>query len=260
MPARKTEVGRLPADVVDVEAVMRARPVRDRGVEAAHVIHAPAEVRAVEVAEQAIRQVLEVVLDHGTMEFLRDLLPRRAPFRDRLLHARIGWFRAERRPFADISHVRVDEDDVRAKRIKRGIAEHGILPPLVVLTLVEYGANAIAEEEQLKKRNEIMGSGAAKDGNALLQKSRPFQQRTPKRDTLTGKGLAIKRPAQQGRQLSAFVHADCSFRSTSSTSSGETETSTAVPSAATLRTIVAFAPSRLTYPSVPCIGPYFTRT
>ena len=47
---------------------------------------------------------------------------------------------------------------------------------------------------------------------------------------------------------------------TSSTSSGEIATSTAEPRISTLRQIVAFAPSRLTYPSVPRIGPYFTRT
>jgi hypothetical protein len=85
----------------------------------------------------------------------------------------------------------VDENDVWAKRIKRGIAEHGILPPLVVFTLVEYGANAVIEEEQFEKRNEVMGSGAAKYGNAFLQKSRTFQQRTPERDPLAGERLPV---------------------------------------------------------------------
>ena len=48
--------------------------------------------------------------------------------------------------------------------------------------------------------------------------------------------------------------------STFSTSSGEIDTSTAVPRISTFMQIVAFAPLRLMYPSVPRMGPNFTRT
>ena len=76
MPTRETEVGSLPADVVDVEAVVRARVVRKGGVEAAHEAHAPAEIRAVKVAEQAVGQVVEVVLDDRAVILLCKVIPK----------------------------------------------------------------------------------------------------------------------------------------------------------------------------------------
>ena len=207
VPAREAEVGRLPADVVDGESVVRARVFGKGGVEAAHEVHAPAEVRAVEVAEQAVRQIVEVVLDDRAVELLRDLLPRRAPFRDRLLHARLGRLRAKRGPVADVAHARVDEDDVGTERVQRGIAEHGVLPPLVVLALVERRADAVVEEEELQERDDVVRGRAAEDGDALLQEAGTLQQRAPERGTLARERLAVKRPPQQGPQRFVPVHA-----------------------------------------------------
>ena len=76
---------------------------------------------------------------------------------------------------SDISPAGVDIYDVRIHCVKLRAAEHGILPVLTVLRLIEAGLDSVVQQKNRKHIYHIVCSGTAQHCNLLFDESWLFR-------------------------------------------------------------------------------------
>ena len=149
-PRRQAVVRRQVVDVVDVKVLMGRGIGVKFLVQAADKVGAAMGVPDVAVAHEAEVRAVKVVLDDRAGEFLLQRLPHRLKMGVLLVEHRVDGSLAvgRRGQGGQVAPVCVDVDDVRVEVVQLRRAEHGVLPILGVLALVELGLDAVLQQKQ----------------------------------------------------------------------------------------------------------------
>ena len=154
---------------MEVEALVGLCVLGEGQIQPGKEVDPPVDIAGLPVALEPPGGILEIVLDNNAGIRLRQPVPHLPVPVQFLLQQgvhRLGRVR-QKGPAADVPVGGVDIDDVRLKFLQGRIGEHGVLPVLSVLALVEGAADAVVEQEQLQHVPDVMGSGAAEDGDPL---------------------------------------------------------------------------------------------
>ena len=147
-------------------------------VQAAEIVGTAMRVPDIAVAHQAVVGAVKVILDDGAVEFGFQRLPHllkaavlgiQHGVNFRLRGGRCG-------EIDDVAPVGVDINDIGVEPIQLRRAEHGILPILAILALVELRLNAVLQQKQAQLVCHLIGGGTAQDGDAFLQRVRVLGQ------------------------------------------------------------------------------------
>ena len=171
-PGRQAVIGREIINVIDVKMLLRGGIGVKPLVQPAEEMAAPAGVPDIPVAHQAVVRPVKVVLDDGAAELLLQCLPHRLkaavlPLQHCLrLPGRCG----RGGELCDVAPGGVDINYIGGEGIQLRRAEHGVLPILAVLRLVELRLDAILQQKQAQLVGHLVGGGAAQDGNFFVQR------------------------------------------------------------------------------------------
>ena len=93
-----------------------------------------------------------------------------------------------------VAPVCVDVDDVGVEVVQLRRAEHGVLPILGVLALVELRLDAVLQQKQPQLVGHFVCGGPAEDSNFFVQRVRvPGQQLTPQLTLFAQQRFGIER-------------------------------------------------------------------
>ena len=150
----------------------------------------------VAVAHEAEVRAVKVVLDDRAGEFLLQRLPHRLKMGVLLVEHRVdgGLAVGSRGQGGQVAPVCVDVDDVGVEVVQLRRAEHGVLPILGVLALVELRLDAVLQQKQPQLVGHFVCGGPAEDGNFFVQRVRvPGQQLTPQLTLFAQQRFGIER-------------------------------------------------------------------
>ena len=165
-------------NIIDIKILMRGGIGVKALVQAAEIVGTAMRVPDIAVAHQAVVGAVKVILDDGAVEFGFQRLPHllkaavlgiQHGVNFRLRGGRCG-------EIDDVAPVGVDINDIGVEPIQLRRAEHGVLPILAILALVELRLNAVLQQKQAQLVCHLIGGGTAQDGDALLQRVRVLGQ------------------------------------------------------------------------------------
>ena len=199
-PSGQTVIGGEVVDIIDIEILVRGGIGVEPLVQPADKVGAPVDVPDVAVAHQPIVGAVKVVLDHRAAELLRQRLPH--GFKMGVLRIQhrvdVGGAVGGGGQVGQVAPCGVDVDDIRVKRIQLRAAEHGILPILPVFALIKLCFNAVLQQEKTQLVGNLVGGGAAQNGNFFVQRMGVLRQQLAAQAALF---------AQQGFGIQGIVEA-----------------------------------------------------
>ena len=180
-PGSQAVIGGKIVDIVDVKVLMRGGVGVEFLVESADEVGAAVRVPDIAIAHQAEVGPVKVVLDDRAAELGFQRLPHCLKMGILVVEHRVDVGLTVRRggQRGQVAPVGVDVDDIGVKFIQFGRAEHGVLPILGVLALVELGLDAVLQQKQPQLICHFVGGGPAEDGDFFVQRMRVLGQQFP---------------------------------------------------------------------------------
>ena len=180
-PGGQAVIGGEVVNIVDVKMLVRGGVGIELLVHPADEVGAAVGVPDVAVAHQAEVGAVKVVLDDRAAELGLQCLPHRLKMSVLVGQHRvdIGVAVGGGGQGGQVAPAGVDVDDVGVELVQLRRAEHGVLPILGVLALVELGLDAVLQQKQPQLVGHFVRGGPAEDGDFFAQGVRVLGQQLP---------------------------------------------------------------------------------